>query len=519
MNDTSPESYPHTMTPFAHQREELINHWETPNRMIAWEQGLGKMKCGYDWAMQLRRAGKRINTLIVVAPPGVHRDWIEEGFHAETPLVPPQWHPHIRYHWHNSERAHTKKHQKQLQELAAYPGMVVFTIAYPSVVTEPNKRSGWIGGKAYLRQLLLNRRCAMALDESAHVQTLEAAVTRCLVGRVGQPGLSQYALYKRLFDGTPADEGPFNLFPQFMFLDNRFWVDRGIGDYSCFKTQYAVIHKQPIFKGRKKTGDYDLVKSYRNLPHLNKLIAPLTDRRQKDECLDLPPKIYQHLGFDLSNEQREKYDEIKDELMTEVYDAETGTEGLAIADLPIVKFLRLYQITCGYLPFEVGDEDEEKDSSRHAHMFKDNPRLETGLEYLRTKSGKVVVWCRYIRDVDMLCSSLGKSAVRYDGTLTQEERRNNKQEWLHGDTQYLVPQINAMATGHNLNIAGDVLYYNNSTRLRLRRQSEDRTHRGVMKGFDSIRYMDLTAFDTLDAQFVHRLKQKLDVAQTIMGDK
>lgn len=498
--------YPHTISPYNHQKKELEDHWQKPWRAIFWEQGTGKMKAGYDWALTQWQAGL-IDTVIVLAPNGVHRDWVEEGFKEsnpdnpyDQPLIPFVWQDQIDAAWYHGQKANNKSHQAKMHALCASQKFVVLAMSYDSAKTKRN-RSGWIGGELFLEKMLDERKCAFILDEASIIQSPGSKITKTALR------LGKLAKSRRILEGTPVDEGPFNAFTQMKFLNHNFWKDHGFASYQSFKTYFGVWEQRETFIGKKK---FSVCVRHRNLEELKDILKPFSSRVLKKDVLDLPAKIRQHLRFDMSPEQWKLYNKLKEELMLEFNDG----EALLTAQEPIVNVLRLYQITAGYLPYLENDDGEPIEQ---VHEFRENPRLETALSHLQKCSGKTVIWCRFTRDVELLSTALGKQAVTFHGPLNEDERYNNKQAWLKGDPQYLVAQIQAMARGHNLNIAQDVLYYTNDSRLRLRRQSEDRTHRGKMDF--AVLYTDMIASDTVDEQRVRTLRRKLTSAETIMGDR
>ncbi len=517
-------AYPHTFEPFAHQASELNDHWDTPGRAIFWEQGLGKMKAGYDWAMTLWQAG-HIDTLIVVAPNGVHRDWIEEGFKPleecdmddpyDRPLVPPMWHDQINRFFYQTKRANTQWHRQVCRDALNHKGMAVISISYDGAKTKggyhkTNNPKGWVGGKRFLTRILRDRRCAIILDESANIQNPSSLITKTLVGHGRHPGLCAMANWVRVMDGTPVDEGPFNVYPQMQALRKDFWHPHGMRTFQAYKSHFGIFRDLDIGRAR----PIAQCVGYRNLEQLHDILQDHSTRLLKSEALDLPPKQHVPIRFDMSPEQWRIYNELEENLMVEAKAEGRDVESLITAELPITNVLKLYQITCGYLPFT---EDEDGEPVDRMIEFKENPRLETALQWLKTKNEKTVIWCRFTRDIELLIDALGpKNAVRYDGKIDDDEKAANKRAWLKGDPQFLVPQIQAMYSGHNLNIAPWVLYYSNDSRLRLRRQSEDRTHRGKMNF--SVLYGDMMASDTVDEKRVKSLRKKKQTSDVILGD-
>jgi SNF2 family DNA or RNA helicase len=505
--------YPHTIPPYDHQIEALNDHWGDEWFAVFWEQGCGKMKHGYDVAMTQWQAGQ-IDAMVVISPKGVHRDWIEEAFKEpnpnsiyDQPLIPPMWHNQIEADYYDTPKAKTKQHQQRMKELLETSKFSILSMAYSAARTKPNKK--WMGGKLFLKEFLTRRKAILILDESSFIQTPSSDTTQVFNGYGGKGGVAPLAKSRRILEGTPVDEGPLNAYSQMEFLDRGFWRRHGVGSYTAFKAEFGIWKEIEAPNGRK----VDICVGYKNLDKLHNILKPYYSRVLKDTALDLPPKLYQHLRFDMSPEQWKIYNQLEEELHVFVQQEGKDYESLITAELPIQLVLRQYQITCGYLPFE---EDVNGEPISGVIEFKENPRLEEGVKQLKKNTGKQVVWCRFTRDIELLQDQLGQCAVRYDGKIDDDLRAYNKREFLKGDKQYLICQIQAAARGHNFNICENVLYYSNDSRLRLRRQSEDRTHRGVMDF--SVLYTDMLATDTVDEKRVKSLQKKLKTSNTILGD-
>ena len=97
-------------TPFKHQLEEWERSREETARAIFWEQGTGKSKLIIDTACWLWSRGL-IDAVLVVAPNGVHRNWVEN----EIPdHVPDEIAKDVAALHYQSPRADTKWHQKAM---------------------------------------------------------------------------------------------------------------------------------------------------------------------------------------------------------------------------------------------------------------------------------------------------------------------------------------------------------------------------------------------------------------------
>lgn len=225
-------------------------------------------------------------------------------------------------------------------------------------------------------------------------------------------------------------------------------------------------------------------------------------RVTKDECLDLPPKVFLQRRVELTPEQKRLYKEVAEECYAQLGDR--------IIDVPsaVGKILRLQQIVCGHLPGETEGSYEAIPSNRINSM----------MDWLEDCGDKVVIWARFIADVDMICKALGNkhTFVRYDGQVPQKIRDANRDRWLTDpQCRVMVSNPAAAARGQNWQIAQDVGYYSNSFDADHRWQSEDRTHRDGMKG--TCTYTDFVA-PGVETKILAALRGKKNVATAVLDD-
>ena len=67
-----------------------------------------------------------------------------------------------------------------------------------------------------------------------------------------------------------------------------------------------------------------------------------------------------------------------------------------------------------------------------------------------------------------------------------------------------------------LTAANTVIYFSNSYDLELRLQSEDRAHRIGQK--NNVTYIDLISPKTIDEKIVDALRNKIRIADTVLGE-
>lgn len=472
------------MRPFKHQSDELAAHGTDTFRAIHWEQGTGKTKLILDTMAQLARAGE-IDGMLVVAPNGVHRNWIED----EIPLWAHSVQRYARF-W-TSSKAATQRHQRDFAQLMKAPFPVV-AMTYDGFVT---KR-----GKEWAKKFLTSRKALFVLDEATAIKSPSAKRTKTFLAA------GKYAKYRRTLTGTPVTNGPFDVYAPLKFLSTDFWKQHGFPTFTEFKQFFGIWEKG---YNSQQQREYDFVVGYRNLGMLQDMLAPVSSRVTKDEVLDLPPKLYSKRYFELSPEQARVYKEIQESAMTLL-----ATGDLITVPLAITRLLRAQQVTCNYMPT---DHDPVTGQVTHyTDLSPNNPRLECLRELLEDITGPAIIWARFTRDIDLITDMLGAEAVRYDGQVTGDQRAAAKARFQSGGARYFVANPAAGATGLTLTQAKTVIYYNNSFHLEHRLQSEDRAHR---IGQDQpVNYIDIMAPGTVDVKITAALRNKVDIASSITGD-
>jgi SNF2 family DNA or RNA helicase len=491
--------YEYRTEPFDHQREVLEATWDREAFAVFWEQGTGKTKLLLDTAAALYQAGK-IDCLFVVAPNGVHRNWIAEEINKHVPVSVLADAKGFAYH---SSKAKTKKHLAASQEALKHEGFAIIAISYDAFMTD--------AGKKFAKSVLTKRECLYILDESARVKSPSAKRTKTIISS------ARFGKYRRILTGTPVSNKPFDIFTQMKFLHKDYWKDKGLNNFTMFKSYFAIWAEGQLQSGR----TFPILVNYKNLEELHDMIQPDSSRVLKCDVLDLPPKLYSKRYFDMSSKQTKLYNELRDNFMTEMESGDSVT-----ADLAITRILRLQQITCGYVAVEreTRPDPDMPDYIKYEYDVVDieakNLRLKLLQEIVEDMPGKAIIWARFTRDIDMICEMLGDKAVRYDGQVKTDDRAKAIQSFQHDDgndgAQFFVANAQAAGEGLTLTKATTVIYYNNNFKLSERLQSEDRAHRIGQE--HPVQYIDIVCNDTIDQHIVDALIEKKDIARIITGD-
>ena len=460
---------------FQHQSDAFNASATLPAFAYFMDMGTGKSKVHIDNAAYLFAEGL-IDRVLIVAPNNVHRQWVEEALEDHWPKNLPL----------NAHALMTGKKKPEIwgKWSGRQESLLWLSVNYDVLEMFEEKvgtRSHWYLGELgeELEDFVKSGPTLMGLDESHKIKNPFSQRSRA-VTRIGQD-----AKYKRIMTGTPIAKGPEDYFSQFQFLDPKI-----IGCYSMsgFKNQFCQMGG---FNNKKIIG-------YHNTDELHQRIGAVTWRVDKDEVLDLPPKLYNRVLVDLTDKQRKMYTELVNTFMTELKD---GT--VISADDAMVRLLRLQQVVCGYLP----NEDETLELIPHN-------RMEAVDQVVEGAKRKVVIWARFKEDINQLMAKFGKEAVRYDGEVSDDDRKHNKAAFIDPTSKikYFIgnPQAGGAGVDGLQGVTDTVIYYSNSFSSIDRWQSEDRTHRIGTKG--TVNYYDIIARRTVDYAIMANLKRKKDIA-------
>ncbi len=257
------------------------------------------------------------------------------------------------------------------------------------------------------------------------------------------------------------------------------------------------------------------VTGYQRVEELSKKVASFSFRVTKEECLDLPEKIYTSRDVELGAEQSRAYASMKQLAMVELQEG-----GISSASIALTQLLRLHQIVCGHLKMDDGV----------ITAFPNN-RVKALMEILAETSGKVIIWANYVEDIRAIVRAISeeqdgdgqllygpKSVVEFWGDIDPKTRKENNDAFQDpkSGVRFFVGNQATGGMGIDLFAANTVVYYSNSYKLDDRIQSEDRAHRiGQRK---PVTYVDLIARGTVDEKIIQALRNKMNIAQQITGD-
>lgn len=461
--------------PFTHQRNALKAARNKKAFAYLMEMGTGKSKVIIDEIGILHSEGE-IDCAVILAPKGVYMNWVlgEIPIHLGIDADVVAWY----------SGGGNKSQQRDLARVLEPKKSLRILVMNIEALSSGAKAAN------YLERFLSSGRSYMAIDESTLIKNPGSNRTK-KVTKIGRA-----ATYRRIATGSPVTRSPLDLYPQFDFLESRLL---GSSSFYSFRARYAVM-EQKDFGGRK----FSVVVGFRNVEELTPRVEQHSFRVMKEECMDLPPKVYTRRDVDLTDEQRRAYQEMKTAAFAEI------GEGFASAQSAITILLRLHQITCGHVTDSEGD----------IIPLKSN-RVNVLMDAVAETDRDVIIWARYRHDIKSITEALRKeygddSVAEFHGGNTQTRHIDADNFKNSPECRFMVSNQQSGGYGNTWVNAKTVIYFSNDYDLEKRLQSEDRAHRSGQT--DSVTYVDLVANGTVDEKILNALRKKINIADTIMGD-
>jgi SNF2 family DNA or RNA helicase len=216
-------------------------------------------------------------------------------------------------------------------------------------------------------------------------------------------------------------------------------------------------------------------------------------RFKRDDCVELPPVIYDTREAPLTKEQKRVYDEMIRHMKVGFATGEVNAanEGVLMS--------KLLQITTGFV-YTKDQKVVELDNT---------PRMEALTELLDEAEGKVIVFVDFIHASKMLASRLkdaGYSVAQVSGETPKNARDQIFTEFQSAELpRVLVAHPKCMAHGLTLTSANVIIWFSPSTSLETYEQACARITRPGQKRKQLIMHLTGT---TVESKLYRRLQQK-----------
>jgi SNF2 family DNA or RNA helicase len=470
-------NYKFKTKPYAHQLTALEKSWNKETYAYFMEMGTGKTKVLIDNLAMLYDKGK-VDGALIIAPKGVIGTWYKQ----EIPNHLPNHIENVSVMW---QSLITKKQKNNLDALFKAEEKLHILIMNVEALSTSK-------GTEFAARFLNSHKTLMAIDESTTIKNSSAKRTKNILA------LSKYAKYRRIMTGSPVTKNPLDLYSQCEFLSP--WL-LNFQSFYAFRNRYAEM-KTIHARGR----SIQVVHKFQNIGELSDKLKGFSYRVLKEDCLDLPDKIYIKRNIALTSEQLKLYQQMKTMALAVL----NGKQVTSVTVL--TQLMRLHQITCGHFTADDGS----------TQLVKSNRIIEL-MDVLEEVEGKAIIWANYQHDITNIIKAIvekydEESIVDYYGLTPQENRQENIQQFQNNPKcRFLIGTPQTGGYGITLTAANTVIYYSNGYDLEKRLQSEDRAHRIGQK--KSVTYVDLICENTVDEKIVKALRNKINIASEVLGEE
>lgn len=460
-----------------HQQAYLQRFWDAKVAALFADTGTGKSFMLINNAAMLYDQGK-INAMLLVAPKGVYRNWLK----IEIPKHLPE---HVVYRMAIWAPSPKKAEQKALDDLFEISEDLKILIMNVEAFSTPR-------GTTFAKRFLLAHDAFMAIDESTTIKGHTATRSKNAV----KVGLG--ARFRRIATGSPVTKSPMDLYQQCEFLSPNCL---NVPSYFAFQSRYAVTVERTL-----ASHSFKQIVGYRRLDELKQKLDRFSFRVRKDECFDLPDKVFLKRDVELTPEQRKAYDQMVLAALA------TFDQGITTTVNALTQIMRLQQIVCGHVTLDTGEVIALK-----------NNRMDELMAAIEESDGKIIIWAHFRHDIEAIKNALAKaygmnSVATYFGDTTAEERSDivDKFQDPTSELRFFVGQPRTGGYGLTLTEAHTMIYYSNGYDLEIRLQSEARIDRYGQK--NKMTYIDLSSPNTVDEKIVEALQKKMNIANTILGE-
>ena len=444
--------YGFKVKPWDHQIKAIEKSIDQESFAFFMEQGTGKTKVVIDEVSILANRGE-VENVIIICPKSLMRTWEKE----------------IHEYSYEANTVRWKKKPKP---------KILYALNYYIInIDAINTKMGFAWISTYVSD-----KTYVVLDESTLIKNISAKRTQKAIA------LARSCRYRRILSGTPIAKNSIDLYSQMLFVSDYIW---GNASYYSFRGTFAImggyLNKQVV--------------GYKNEKRLAELLSPLCFRVVKEDCLDIPPKIYETREIELSTEQKKKYKE----LLKDINKKELSKDNKNWYTNTMVILGKLHQVCGGFLR-----EDNEVTVIQ-------NSKLAEVTQILEQSRGQTLIWCKYVAEIEHLEKELKKDNYKVGtiyGKIKLADRERTIEDFENSKLDVVILQYQTGGVGLTLNKANQVIYYSNDYSYAMRVQSEDRCHRGGQT--KSVTYIDLVCRGTVDEKIINILKNKKSLADLVL---
>ena len=509
--------------PFDHQVTAYNRFRDADYFALFADMGTGKSKIAIDIGAY-KYNHHQIDSMLILAPNNVHIQWEREQFPIHCPI------PYEPFVWEQRNWGNTRYRAKFEKFMSSK--LDVLKVFFVNVET----MQGEVGQQIVGYFCRFNK-VFCVLDESTRIKTPDAK--RSIAVRK----LEESTAARCILTGTPTAKSPLDIWSPFEFLKKNYFNM----SWPVFRNRFVVMIKDYASRRMRTINDYEFERvkraisewqgdgdlfdclgdvaqqlgmSFRDVRHIHKsdeeiskykdesllkdMIGKDTFSIKKEDCLDLPEKVYEEIFVDMAPDQLKAYKELA------AYMHSINEEGAPLEVIGILALLiRFMQICGGFFPSKT-----ENDDTTILFPFKKNPKLVALLDDIEdsTSDKQCIIWACFTAEIKLIKKSLvdaGYTAETYHGQDDKNKRERTIEKFQKGAIQFLVANPTVAGYGLNFQNCSYQYFFSNSYRTEARLQAEDRTHRAGQ--VNTCVYKDILIKDSIDQHITSKIKEGKDL--------
>ena len=508
--------YLYKTEPYAHQRTSYERFHDAPYFALFYDVGCGKTKGALDIA-QNHFVNGNIDSIVVIAPNNVHRQWIVDQLPKHCAV------DYEAYVWGDKSKASIDECWKFImdEDRSKLKIFAVNTECFQGKIVP-----------AEIRLFLQKYNPFVIMDESSKIKNHMSKRARHITA------VFKNTKYRCILTGTPSAHSPLDLYGQFEFLCPGIFPE-----YNQFRARYAVLvrdrhrHIQTITEhewdythralrghcegiyadnfmevaGKLGINDWDTAvliyqhrqpQRYQNQAELKLLIEPYSMAIKITDIEELPKKTVNSIKVKPNENQRQVYSDLISYWQASIDD---GSKVMDVAGT-LALLVRCRQVTGGFFP-------DTSTKSLHAIPGPNPKLLRMGIEAMREvlNGRRIIVWATFTAEIKVIKAQFDKLGIQsktYFGETLAEERSSLIQEFHENKFQVLIANPSAAGYGLNLQCATRQFFYSNTFKVEERIQAEGRSWRvGVL---EDVVVTDFVIGNTIDTEVLRAIKRGKD---------
>jgi len=330
---------------------------------------------------------------------------------------------------------------------------------------------------------LITAKTFVILDESSYIKGHDSKRTTRITA------MSARSRYRLILTGTPLSQGVVDLYAQMRFLSPKIL---GYNSFYSFAANHLEYSEK--FPGR-------IVRSH-NTAYLAAKTKPYVYQITKEECLDLPKKLYETRYFHMTDKQAHEYHLAKEKFLAELDREDFNSTSI------FRMFTALQEIVCGFWNYRVKGKMKLFEFRHY--------RMETFMDAVADipEGKKIIVWAKFMYDIRGIVKALsdkyGEDSVSQFHGGIKEKDRPAQVGLFRGPARFFVSTPSCGGHGLTLNESHFVIFYNNGFKYSERLQAEDRDHR-IGQEHD-VTYIDIYCSGSIDDRINKALSNKENAA-------